>query len=73
MATPTKAQRDANLDQLQAAANQYLQTEIARLDSETQFLRSVLQRRGATQVAALNLNGASSLVQQEIEAYLRTG
>ncbi len=70
MAVPDKQTRDANLDALQAAADQYLQTEIDRLDNETRFLRTVLTARGANEVAALNVNAGANLVQAEVDDFL---
>lgn len=70
---PDKATRDANLDALVEAANEFFEQEKTRLDSESKFLRSVLKKRGADQVAALNLRESVLSMQDEIANYLFVG
>jgi hypothetical protein len=67
---PTRAQRDANLDALQAAVNQWATAEQSRLENETKFLRSILQGRGITAAGSANLAKVSSLVVSEINQFL---
>lgn len=71
MALPkTKEERDANLDKLLSTSEEYFDSEEKRLDSETQFLRSILQGRGVSGVAALNLRQGVDLLQSEVSAFL---
>lgn len=67
---PTKAERDARLKALKAAADTWFTLEKERLEKETQFLRQVLQARGANDAAALNLLEATQALEDEIAAYL---
>ena len=68
---PTRAARDANLDALQAAVDEWAESEITRLDNETQFLRAVLQgRSGSKELAQKNLASAGALLQAEIDAFI---
>lgn len=67
----TKAERDANLDELKKAFQEYADREEQRLDKETQFLQSILQARGASSVGALNLRDAVTLLQDEVAAFLQ--
>jgi hypothetical protein len=68
---PTRADRDANLDALQAAVDEWAESEITRLDNETQFLRAVLQgRTGSKELAQKNLASAGALLQAEIDAFI---
>lgn len=70
---PSRQARDQNLDTLEQAANDWFDQEEQRLDLESKFLKSVLQARGANESAALNLAGASTVVQDEIAAFLFIG
>ena len=69
---PSKVERDTNLDLLRAAVIQWATQETQRLESETQFLRSVLTARGANQVGTANLATASQLVIGEIDSFFRS-
>jgi hypothetical protein len=68
--SPTKADRDARLDALAAAAKAWFKEEKARLNSETQFLQQILQARGANDAAALNLSESVSELEDEVSAYI---
>jgi len=70
---PTKQARDANLDSLLTAVTQWSQQEIQRLDNETKYLRAILQGRGISDTGSKNLAKASSLVNAEIDEFLRFG
>ena len=70
---PTKAARDANLDALQTAVNQWAETEKTRLENEVKFMRAVLQGRGATNVGSQNLAATSVLLQTEIDDFIVSG
>ena len=70
MAVPTRAERDANLDALKEAIDAWSEAEINRVDSETRFLRTVLQSRNATIGMARNLAEGSLLLQDELDAFL---
>jgi len=67
---PTKAQRDANLNALKTAVDEWAETETARLENETFFMRAVLQGRGASDLGTKNLALASALLQTEINEFL---
>ena len=67
---PTKEQRDANLDILRTAVDEWADSETTRLNNETLFMRSVLQGRGASDVGTKNLASASTVLQAEINEYL---
>jgi hypothetical protein len=68
---PTKESRDANLDNLSAAVEQWYQTEKVRIESEVRFLKQVKQGRGASSLARLNLETASQLLQSEVNDFLQ--
>ena len=70
MPVPDKATRDANLDVLKSSADEYISSEITRLDNETKFLRAVLAGRGGNAAAALNLQAAATLIQTEVDEFL---
>jgi hypothetical protein len=70
---PTQVQRDANLDALQVALNQWATSETLRLDNEVKFMRSVLQGRGAVNVGTTNLASTSTLLQTAINDFLVSG
>jgi len=70
---PSKEARDANLDKLQQAVNEWAQKEVTRLENETQFLRAVLAGRGAQGAASGNLATSSSLVFAEVDEFLSIG
>ena len=67
---PTKAERDANLDKLKIAVDEWAESEKVRLENETFFMRSVLQGRGASDLGTKNLATASRLLQTEINEFL---
>lgn len=72
MVAPDRTTRDANLDAIQAAAEEWFTKELARLDNETRFLRTVLQSRPSG-FAVTNLAEMSELVQDEINAFFFVG
>lgn len=65
------ATRDANLDALSQAVDEWFEKEKTRLDNETKFLRAVAQGRGSANVGTANLLEAAKLVQVELEDFLR--
>jgi len=67
---PTKQDRDANLEALRTAVNQWSNKEITRLDHEAKFFRSVLQGRGANDVGTKNMSKASALTMVEINSFI---
>lgn len=67
---PTKAVRDGRLDVLKQSVKDWADKEIARLENESKFLKSVLQKRGSSGVEDTNLNKASTLVEEEIDNFL---
>lgn len=62
--------RDANLDALKEAADEWFDKEKTRLENETKFLRAVLEGRGMTDVLNKNLNLAADLVAAEVNAFI---
>jgi len=70
---PTKKARDANLDALQKAVDEWSDKERKRLENEVQFMRKVLKGRGASDAGTKNLDTASKLVQGEISVFLSFG
>jgi len=70
---PDKNARDANLNALQAAMQEWGQKEKLRLDNETTFLRSVLTGRGATGAGDANLQKAASALEAELDSYILYG
>lgn len=76
MATLTAAQiaqRNSNLDALKAAAEAWADKEEARIINESLFIKSVLQARGADNVAALNLLEGTAELGDEIDRFLLLG
>lgn len=67
---PTKAERDANLEELRTAVNEWAESEKTRLENETFFMRAVLQGRGATNLGSKNLAAVSAVLQAEINEFL---
>lgn len=67
---PTKAERDANLDALQEAVDEWSGKEETRLDNESKFLRAVVQGRGASNTGTQNLEKTASLTQSEIDQFI---
>jgi hypothetical protein len=70
---PTKDARDANLDALKKAVDEWAKTETARLENEVKFLRSVLLGRGASEAGTKNLEEVSKLLQAEIDEFIVGG
>lgn len=70
---PTKEDRDANLETLRTAVNEYVEQESIRLDNESKFMRAVLDGRAVQKTATVNLREGARLVSSEIEEYLTFG
>jgi hypothetical protein len=70
---PTEAERNASLDALQAAVDEWAETETTRLDNEVTFLRAVLSGRNASDLGSKNLAQTSNLLQAEINDFLQVG
>ena len=69
---PTRADRDANLEALKTAVNDWANDEIVRLDSEAKFLKAVLQGRNSSSVGTKNLRQATLKTVSEINNFLGT-
>lgn len=67
----TVEERNANLDSLKAAAAEFFKEEERRINRETQFLRSVLEGRGASATTALNLTEAADLLDNAVAEFLQ--
>ena len=70
---PDQATRDQNLDDLLVKVKEWGQLEQQRLDNETQFLRTVLQGRGAPKNGTSNLAATSAILQTSIDEYVTFG
>jgi len=71
---PTKADRDANLDALQSAVDDWGKKEKERLENEVKFMRAVLKgRTGSEKAGTQNLDELSTLLQSEIDAFIAFG
>ena len=71
---PTRAERDANLNALKSAVDEFVSSERTRLEEENKFLRAVLDARGgAPDASQRNLASAGKLVQTEIDAFVVGG
>ena len=70
---PTEFDRNKNLDALQTAVDEWAEKETTRLDNEVIFLKAVLQGRNASNVGTKNLAKTSTLLQSEINDFLRVG
>lgn len=70
---PTKDERDANLDKLTEAMDDWFEDEKKRLENETKFMRSVLEGRGASDAGTKNLIEASALLQSEVDEFIVGG
>ena len=70
---PSKEERDANLDALKEAMDEWFEAEKRRLENETKFMRSVLQGRGASDAGTRNLATQSALLQIEIDQFIANG
>lgn len=76
MPTLTQAEidaRDARLDKLASAVEEWATKEEIRIENETKFLRSVLVGRGADNAAVLNLTEGAAELTAEIDRYLQAG
>jgi hypothetical protein len=67
---PSTAKRNANLDKLLAAANEWAAKEQSRLENEVKFMRSVLSGRGSTKTGTGNLATIKPLIEAEIDEFL---
>ena len=66
-----KTERDARLDALKKATDEWADKEIKRLEDEATFLKSVLKgRTGAGRLANQNVADSSKLVVDEISQFL---
>jgi len=71
---PTRTERDANLDALQAAVDEWGEKELSRLENEVKFMRAVLRgRTGSEKAGTQALDAASSLLQAEIDDFIAFG
>lgn len=67
---PTIEERNANLDRLKEAVDEWADSEKTRLENEVKFMREVLQGRGASDVGTQNLAKVLEPLQSEIDAYI---
>jgi len=67
---PTKEERDANLDALQSAVDEWAEAEKTRIENGVQFLRAVKQGRGASGNGTSNLASISAVLVAEIDDFL---
>jgi len=67
---PSEEVRNANLDALKAAVDDWANSEKERLENENQFLRAVLKGRNATNTGTKNLVTTASLVQESIGEFI---
>lgn len=66
-----QADRDARLDALKKATEEWTEKETKRLEDEAKFLKSVLKgRTGAGRLANQNVADSSKLVVDEISQFL---
>ncbi len=72
MPTPSREQRDKNLEELKKAFDEMSEKESTRLKNENGFLRSWLQARNANDAAVSNLLAGSTLVQVAADEFLKT-
>lgn len=72
MSTPTqKEERDARLDRLKQAVEEWHENERGRLEDEATFLKSVLRgRTGSERLARENTAEAEVLVVDDITSFL---
>ena len=71
MADSTTTARDARLDALKEAVEEWADKEITRLEDEAEFLKSILKgRTGAGRLTNQNVSDASTLVVDEIDQFL---
>ena len=68
---PQKAERDARLDALKKATDEWADKEVKRLEDEAKFLKSILQgRTGAGRLVNQNVVDSSKLVVDKISQFL---
>lgn len=67
---PSTEQRNANLDELKAKVQEWVDKEKERLDNENQFMQAVLKGRGVQDPKVLNLNEAVLATADEINDFL---
>ena len=71
---PTRKERDANLDALQNAADEWADKELTRLENEVKFMRAVLMgRTGSEKAGTESLDSASAILQAEIDEFIAFG
>ena len=70
---PTETDRNAHLDALKTAVDEWAETEKTRLDNEVMFLKAVLKGRKASNTGTKNLATSSTLLQSEINDFLNAG
>lgn len=71
---PTKAERDAHLDELKSAVQEWGDKEKTRIENEVKFMRAVLKgRTGSEEAGTQNLITLESLLEREIEDFLAHG
>jgi hypothetical protein len=71
MADSTTTARDARLDALKTAVEDWAEKEITRLEDEAEFLKSILKgRTGAGRLTDQNVSDASTLVVDSISQFL---
>ena len=74
MADDAQVARDARLDELQAATEEWADKEIKRLEDEVIFLKSILEgRTGAGRLASQNVDDSSKLLVDEVSVFLEGG
>lgn len=67
---PDKTARDANLDALRTAVDEWVDKEVTRLDNEVAFMRDVIKGRGAKEASMKNLTAATKVAVSDIQAFL---
>ena len=72
-APPDKATRDKNLDDLAKKVQEWGAKEQKRLDSETKFLRAVLEGRGAKKNGTINLAASLEKLQSSVDDFVTFG
>ena len=71
MPVPTREERDANLDALKEAVDEWVAKEKTRIEEEITFLRKVLKGRTGSEVAnSTNLAKSLELVNAEIDSFI---
>lgn len=71
--TPLKSTRDANLDKLKGAVDDWADKEIKRIQNENKFMQDVLKGRGSGSSATLNLSKATEVAVADIQEFLTGG